>query len=123
MPTEDGFKFVVPLGIAVAVGQNVLAAGHCRIQLHDTVYDLDEPVLLDPTEIRTCRDRPPGPRPAIGVKYLLLRRFAERPGRAGTRCRNAGMEASETDEPVGAEAPEALARGAVAGALRAPLRL
>jgi deazaflavin-dependent oxidoreductase (nitroreductase family) len=80
VPTGDGFRIVVPLGPQSQWAQNVLAAGHCRLQLHDTVYDLDEPVLLAASEV------PDIPTPAaklmdrFGVQYLVLHRFAERAG-------------------------------------------
>ena len=78
--TETGFRFVVPLGERSEWAKNVLAAGHCRMLLHDTVYELDEPVLLEagetgelPAPVAWVLDR-------LGVQYLLLRRFAEAPG-------------------------------------------
>ncbi len=79
--TETGFRIVVPLGERSEWVRNVLAAGHCRMQLHDVVYELDEPVLLAASEL------PDVPAPVawaldrVGVEYLLLRRFAEAPGR------------------------------------------
>ena len=33
--------------------RNVLAAGHCRLQLHDDVYELDEPLLLPAGEVES----------------------------------------------------------------------
>ena len=41
--TTEGFRMVVPLGWQSHWARNVLTAGHCRLQLHDIVYDLDEP--------------------------------------------------------------------------------
>lgn len=104
VPTEDGFKIVVPLGPRSQWVQNVLAAGHCRLQLHDTVYDLDEPVLLAAGEMPDV----PGPAARaldrIGVQYLLLRRFAERPGTLDTTAEASEGQQPETGEPLGAEA-------------------
>jgi hypothetical protein len=80
VPTEDGFRIAVPLGPKSEWARNVLAAGHCRMQLHDAVHELDEPVLLAAGEL------PEIPAPAawildrLGFQYLLLRRFSERPG-------------------------------------------
>jgi len=104
VPTEDGFKIIVPLGTRSHWVQNVLAAGHCRLQLHDTVYDLDEPVLLAAGEM------PDMPGPAgraldrLGVEYLLLRRFAERPGALEAADEAPWIEQPESGEPVGAGA-------------------
>jgi hypothetical protein len=104
IPTETGFRFVVPLGERSEWVKNVMAAGHCRMQLHDTVYELDEPVLLAagetgelPAPIAWVLDR-------LGVQYLLLRRFAEAPGRLVER-------AAEVEPPAGS----AVATGAPAG--------
>ena len=35
--TADGFRIIVPLGRSRQWARNVIAAGHCRMQLHDTV--------------------------------------------------------------------------------------
>lgn len=80
VPTADGFRIVVPLGMASQWAQNVLAAGHCRLQVGETVHELDEPRLVLPSEVQEL------PRGAtrlmdwLGFRYLLLRRFAEHPG-------------------------------------------
>ena len=79
-PIEDGFRIMVPLGPQSEWARNVLAAGHCRLQLHATVYDLDEPALLQP---RDMPDLPVVARAmlgALGFAYLRLHRFAEHPG-------------------------------------------
>lgn len=79
--TDDGFRIMVPLGPMSEWARNVLAAGHCRMQLRDVVYELDEPALLAAGEMGDI----PGPvawvLDRLGVHYLLLRRFAEAPGR------------------------------------------
>ena len=49
-PTPEGFRVVVPLGPDSQWARNVLAAGHCRLQLHDRVYDLDEPTMIPASE-------------------------------------------------------------------------
>jgi hypothetical protein len=80
VPTADGFRIVVPLGPESQWARNVIAAGHCRMQLHDTVYELDEPVLLAASEMPDARMPAAWLLDRLGVEYLLLRRFAERPG-------------------------------------------
>jgi hypothetical protein len=50
-PTADGFRIIVPLGAHSEWARNVLAAGHCRLQLHGLVYDLDEPTIVRPSEV------------------------------------------------------------------------
>jgi hypothetical protein len=88
--TEDGFRIVVPLGPKSEWARNVIAAGHCRMQLHDTVHDLDEPVLLAASEIPEIAAPVAWALDRLGVEYLLLRRFAEAPGR---------LEEMQVDEP------------------------
>jgi len=80
VPTEDGFRIVVPLGPKSQWAQNVLAAGHCRLQLHDTVYDLDEPVLLAAGEVPDIATPAAMLMDRFGVQYLILRQFAARAG-------------------------------------------
>lgn len=78
--TENGFRFVVPLGERSEWVQNVVAAGHCRMQLHDVVYELDEPVLLAASELPDIAPPLAWMLDMIGAEYLLLRTFAEAPG-------------------------------------------
>ena len=80
VPTETGFRIVVPLGEASEWARNVVAAGRCRLQLHDTVYDLDEPVLLAPDELGDLSKPSAWLGTTLGMRYLLLHRFGERPG-------------------------------------------
>jgi deazaflavin-dependent oxidoreductase (nitroreductase family) len=80
VPTDEGFRIIVPLGLQSQWAQNVVAAGHCRLQVGETVYELDEPVLVAPSVVDGL------PRPArramdwLEFRYLRLRRFAEKPG-------------------------------------------
>ena len=79
-PTRDGFRIMVPLGPRSEWARNVLAAGHCRIQLHGVVYDLDEPTMIT---ARDAADLPSAVRAvmaALGFQYLGLRTFASSPG-------------------------------------------
>ena len=105
-PTDDGFRIMVPLGPQSEWARNVLAAGHCRLQLHATVFELDEPSLLQPREMV---DLPLVTRAmcgALGFAYLSLHRFAEHPGSlddaemaaAGIASEAAG-QAAVTPEP------------------------
>jgi deazaflavin-dependent oxidoreductase (nitroreductase family) len=79
-PTPEGFRIIVPLGEHSEWARNVLAAGHCRLQLHDQVYDLDEPVALPAGD---ALDLPMMVRfivRALGFQYLTLHTFAVNPG-------------------------------------------
>ena len=80
-PTPAGFRIIVPLGMRSEWARNVVAAGHCRVLLHDQVLDLDEPAMVDAGE---AKDLPLPLRrvlAALGFQYLNLRTFASRPGR------------------------------------------
>jgi hypothetical protein len=78
--TRDGFRILVPLGEHSEWAHNVMAAGHCRLQLHDLVYELDEPALVPAPAVDGL------PRPiaavmsALGIEYLTLRTFGSTPG-------------------------------------------
>ena len=80
IPAPEGFRFAVPLGDRSEWARNVLAAGHCRMQLHDVVYELDEPVLLDPTEVPDVAAPVAWIGQRLGWKYLIVHRSGERPG-------------------------------------------
>jgi deazaflavin-dependent oxidoreductase (nitroreductase family) len=75
---EDRVWIPLPYGHASQWAQNVIAAGHCQLHLHRSVYGLDEPQIVPPS------DNPKLPRVAarfagwLGVEYLRLHRLAER---------------------------------------------
>jgi hypothetical protein len=109
--TEDGFRIVVPLGERSEWARNVVAAGHCRLQLHDTVHELDEPALVDPELVSGL----PGPArwlgSRLGFRYLLLHAFASRSGSLVEAAATAGSGSEESaaapDEEFAAEATTA----------------
>ena len=71
-----GFRIVVPLGGHSEWARNVLAAGHCRLQLHDLVYDLDEPAMIEASDARDLPRIVRGVMQVLGFQYLTLRTFA-----------------------------------------------
>ena len=78
--------------------RNVIAAGHCRIHLHDQVFELDEPVMADAGE---ATDLPWPPRRLMGVlgfKYLNLRTFAAHPATLAL-LENKSFEADQSGGP------------------------
>lgn len=80
VPTESGYRIVVPLGIESHWAHNVLAAGRCRIQMGEVVHELDEPVLVAPSAMK---ELPPLTRNVmdwLGFRYLVLHRVAEHAG-------------------------------------------
>lgn len=80
VPTAEGFRIVVPLAEDSQWAMNVLAAGHCRLQLRDTIHELDEPLLVEPVDVRELSLPTRWAAARLGFKYLRLRRFAETPG-------------------------------------------
>lgn len=79
-PTADGLRIVVPLGANSHWARNVLAAGHCRLQLHETVYDLDEPTIIAARDAEGLPTLVRGIMAALGFQYLKLHTFAANPG-------------------------------------------
>ena len=80
VPIETGFRIIVPLGEESHWAQNVLAAGHCRIERDGMIYELDEPTLVRPTSVEGIPPLAARAMDWLGFRYMLLRRFAERPG-------------------------------------------
>jgi deazaflavin-dependent oxidoreductase (nitroreductase family) len=99
--TDEGFRIVVPLGVASQWARNVLAAGHCRLQVGEVVHELDEPRLVMPSEIEELPRRATRAMDWLGFRYLLLRRFAEHPG---TLTSEPTPAIPEVIEPAPAEA-------------------
>jgi hypothetical protein len=109
-PTSVGFRIIVPLGVRSEWARNVIAAGHCRLLLHDQVFDLDEPAMVDAGE---AKDLPLPLRrvlAALGFQYLNLRTFAAHQGGLDTARADAlEAEASEAGAESATERREASA--------------
>jgi hypothetical protein len=76
----DEVRIIVPLGGSSEWARNVLVAGHCRLQLRDVVYELDEPRFVS---AETLPDLPRAFRLVagwLGFMYLRLHRFGDHPG-------------------------------------------
>ena len=80
VPTATGFRIIVPLGNESQWARNVLAAGHCRLQVGETIHDLDEPRLVPPTQVNELPRAAAAAAEWLGFQYLFLHKFAERPG-------------------------------------------
>ena len=80
VPTDTGFRIIVPLGEESQWARNVLAAGHCRLQVGVTVYELDEPALVEPGSVSEI----PAPfrwaQAQLGFRWFRLRTFASAVG-------------------------------------------
>ncbi len=109
-PTADGFRIVVPLADRSEWARNVMAAGHCRLELQGTIHELDEPVLLPPAEVEGIAGPVRWATSALGFRYLRLHRFAQAPGTLGANDEPAELpdESGEPDTvPEGPRADEA----------------
>jgi deazaflavin-dependent oxidoreductase (nitroreductase family) len=79
-PTLGGFRIVVPLGEHSQWARNVVAAGGCRMQLHDRVYELDEPKMVQPTSLDGLPAIVRRVEEYLGFEYITLRTFSSAPG-------------------------------------------
>lgn len=102
-PTANGFRIVVPLGAESEWARNVIAAGHCRLTLHDRTFDLDEPTMVDaalvdhlPWALRRIMG-------ALGFRYLSLRTFVADAGDVGDVA-SPEAEPSAVDETLAGDA-------------------
>ena len=102
VPTPEGFRIVVPLAEGSQWAMNVLAAGHCRLHFRDTVFELDEPLLVEPVDVRELSRATRWAAAQLGFKYLRLHRFAEQPG-----ALRPVEEVVTTESLVEAETPQA----------------
>ena len=101
--THDGFRIVVPLADRSEWAKNVLAAGRCRLQLRDVVYDLDEPVMVRPADVRDLEAPVRWMEERLGFTYLRLHRLAESPGTLEERPASAAPEVIAVTEAIAAE--------------------
>ena len=78
--TAEGFRIVAPLGLESQWARNVLAAGHCRLEVDGVVHELDQPRLVLPSVVEGLPGLATGVMDWLGFRYLVLRRFSERAG-------------------------------------------
>jgi hypothetical protein len=79
-PTAVGLRIMVPLGEQSEWARNVISAGRCRLQLHDLVYELDEPAMLPPTDVAGVPAIIRRFQEYLGFRYMTLRLFSSGPG-------------------------------------------
>lgn len=78
--TPEGFRIVVPLGVESHWASNVIAAGHCRLQVGDVVHELDEPVLVTASRVDGLPKAATKVMDWLGFRYLVLHQFAQHEG-------------------------------------------
>lgn len=102
LPRIVGSHMLIPLpyGRGVHWVCNVLAAGHCRVQLHEHVIELDEPLVLHPAEVTELPDWRKLSISGVPMEYLRLRVFSRRPGTLETLTPVAAAVAVPVDGDV-----------------------
>ena len=98
--TAEGQVWIpLPYGELSQWAQNVIAAGRARLQLHDMLYDVDQPAIVAAHEDPALAAWAARVAEWFGVRYLRLHRVAEVPGtlqvRQPTMDVPAGMPAME----------------------------
>ena len=94
--TGDHVIVGLPYGRDVNWARNVMASGHCRMQIHGQVYELDEPQVhgsAEVTELPEWRKR----QFSSTMEYLRLRIFRVEPG---TLDSVSPVETAEAHTPV-----------------------
>jgi hypothetical protein len=71
---------MVPLGERSEWARNVLAAGRCRLQLHEQVYELVDPRLVPASEVEDLPRVARAVMSSLGFRYLNLRTAEARAG-------------------------------------------
>jgi deazaflavin-dependent oxidoreductase (nitroreductase family) len=79
-PTPEGFRVMVPLGSHSEWARNVVAAGSCRLQLHERTYELADPRLIPAGEVADLPRVIRAVMRALGFEYLTLRTVSVEPG-------------------------------------------
>ncbi len=79
-PMEGGFEIPLPYGEDVHWVRNMLAAGRARIQLHDTIYELDRPEVVGGADAISLKPPVRGFAGRMGYRYLRVRTVAAMPG-------------------------------------------
>lgn len=82
LPLMAGDHLYVPLtyGADVHWVGNVRSAGHCRLQVRETLYELDEPAVVGAEECEVLPERLRGVRARLGRQYLRLHVLDRAPG-------------------------------------------
>ena len=88
---EGGYEFPLPYGTDVQWVKNVLASGQARVQYHDTIFELEEPVIVEAQDARSVPEIMRAATQRRGYHYLRLHTVAEMPAdfahRDGHRAR------------------------------------
>jgi hypothetical protein len=94
---DDVVLIPAPLGSGSQWARNVLHAGRARLQLHETLYDLDRPELITITEAGIVPAAVAAPFDHLGWRYVRLHLVTSVPGTFATH--QASMPAPKMGEP------------------------
>jgi len=104
--TDDGFRIIVPLGEESEWARNVLAAGHCRLHVGDTVYELDEPALVEPGKVPEVPALFRWAQGALGFRWFRMHQFAAAPGTLEASAASAARAAIAVPRTATAPTPQ-----------------
>jgi len=111
----DHVYIPLPYGTDVHWVRNIQAAGHCRMQLHETILDLDEPAIVPASEHPAVPSWLGGPLDRSGRQYLRLHVLDRVPGEftrgLSTPAPTAEEHPIQIVHPAEAPAPEPLEVG------------
>ena len=77
---DDVVLIPAPLGVGSQWARNVLKAGRARIQLHETLFELDQPELITVSEAGMVAPQLADPFDRMGCRYMRLHLAAAVPG-------------------------------------------
>jgi hypothetical protein len=77
---DDMVLIPAPLGVGSQWAQNVLATGRARLQLHETLYELDRPEMITVMEAGLVAAQLAPPFDHLGWRYVRLHLVASVPG-------------------------------------------
>ena len=100
---DDRIWIPLPYGDASQWAKNVIAAGHCRLRAHDTVYDLDDPHIVPASDNPKLAKAATQVASWLGIKYLRLHRvpkLEEAQAREPVAASLAGPAVERSEEPA-----------------------
>jgi hypothetical protein len=77
---DDIVLIPAPLGVGSQWARNVLATGRARLQLHETLYELDRPEMITVTEAGLVAPQLAAPFDHMGWRYVRLHLVTSVPG-------------------------------------------
>lgn len=77
---DDDLFIPAPLGVGSQWAQNILRGGAARLQLHETLYELDRPELITVAETGFFPAQLAAPLDRMGWRYLRMHVVASAPG-------------------------------------------